>query len=134
MTNLRQIVHRFFGWTEGPDQLRFGAGVVGHTARVIIALCAAGGAVGLALSGTPAIALQIISVISGVVVVFMLGTWWFAHKHPDLAAMGGADFRKVREIQMAAQGHPRVPLMPGVADPHNPVMDRPTPEEPSDGA
>src|SRR5215471_2381515 len=98
------LLHRVFGiGEENRFDVRFGAGVVGHTTYVILAICTASGIVAWALSEHPNVAFRIVALLSGLVVLFLVGTWWFAHRHPDQAAMGGSEWRRFRELQMGAR-------------------------------
>jgi len=89
----------------------------------MIALCAAVGAIAWALPGNPQL-LAIVAVIAGVFVVFLLGTWLFAHFHPDQAAVGGSEWIKFREMQMGS----KFPLSinPPTTDPEKPLAPPPT--------
>lgn len=116
------LLHRLFGiGGEGPEHVRIGAGVVGHTTYAILAVCAAISAVSFALSGHPEYALAAIGVIALVAVIFFLGTWIFAHVHPDQAAMGGSEWRRFRQAQMASKENPNLPNFPVVPDPMQPL-------------
>jgi len=95
-----------FGFTkEGETRLKLGGGVVTHTTRLGLALMAAIVAVCYALKG-PAL-FGVIAILVGVFALYLIGTWWFADLHPDLALMGGAEFLQYHKMQMAAQ-HPEI--------------------------
>ncbi len=116
------LLHRLFGiGGEGPERVRIGAGVVGHTTYAVLAVCAAISAASFALSGHPEYALAVTGVIALVAVIFFLGTWIFAHLHPDQAAMGGSEWRRFRETQLASKNNPNLPSFPVVPDPTQPL-------------
>jgi hypothetical protein len=117
------FLHRIFGITpENADHGKLGGGVVAFTAYVVIAFCTAAGGISWALSHDPYLALGVVAVAALVVVYFLKGTWTFADKHPDQAAIGGSWWFKFREAQFAARkGVPELPLAPSVSDPSRPT-------------
>jgi hypothetical protein len=122
------ILHRVFGvGGESTGQIRFGAGVVALTTSAVITFCAAAGGVAWALSKDPYLALAVVGIMAAVVVTFFLGTWRFADKHPDQAALGGTSYLRLRELQgrlLEAKGQPEIPTLPSTTDPLKPL---PTP-------
>lgn len=115
------LLHRLFGIGERADRVRIGAGVVGHTTYAILAVCAAASAIAWGLSGSPGHALGVIAILAGLACFYFLGTWIFAHRHPDQAAMGGSEWRRFREAQFASKHQPEIPLSPGIPDPSRPL-------------
>src|SRR5712691_5321175 len=112
------ILHRVFrigGETSG--QVRLGAGVVYLTTAAFIAFCAAVGGISWALSKDPYLALAIVTVMAVVGIVFLFGTWRFADKHPDQAALGGSSWLKFRQMQLEAKGQPEMTALPSTTDP-----------------
>jgi hypothetical protein len=90
---------------------------VGHTTYVQIGVCAGVPAVAWALSGSPIIALCGIGLLVGGALAHNVGTWLFAGRYPDLAAAGGTEYRRLRELQMGAQGFSSIPEIPAISDP-----------------
>jgi hypothetical protein len=121
MANLRQMVNRWMGWSEDADHVKLGAGVIGHGRAVMLGFFAMVAVVAAALSSHTDVLLQIICIGAALVFIFLLGSWIIAWLQPDHALMGGSDLRRIREIQMAAQGHPSLPLQTPVPDPMHPV-------------
>jgi hypothetical protein len=112
------LLHRIFGvGGEPPERVRVGAGVVGHTTYALIGGCVAIGGICWALSHTPEYALGVAAIVAVLLVIFLLGTWFFANKHPDQAAMGGSEWRRFREAQIASKHHLDLPALPPISDP-----------------
>lgn len=127
------LLHRIFGITpEAADQVKLGGGVVAFTAGVAIAFFAVVGGVSWALSASPGYALGIAAISAAVAVYFLTGTWRFADKHPDQAALGGASWLKLREFQFAAKGAPQLPSSPPISDPAQPLLPPPLPDDAPD--
>jgi hypothetical protein len=72
---------------------------------------------GITLSGSPFVALSAIGILAVATLTHNFGTWRFASRHPDLAAAGGIEYRRLRELQMGAQGFSSVPEIKPVSDP-----------------
>ena len=102
------------------ESLRFARGVVPNTTYAICASVAAIAVIGWSFSSHSDIALPIIGMIAGITVIFLLGTWIFAHLHPDLALLGGAELLKLRQLEHAAKGMPQPPEDPIIEDPGRP--------------
>jgi hypothetical protein len=117
------LIHRIFGiGGEGATQLRFGAGVVYLTTAAFIAFCIASGGVAWALSKEPIFAVLMAAIMALLGMVFFLGTWRFADKHPDQAALGGSWWYKLRALQMEeAKGQPPIPTLSSSTDPLKPL-------------
>jgi len=113
------LLHRIFGiGNEGHAQIRLGAGVVYLTTTAFVAACAAIGGVCWALSRDPWFALGAAAILAVVVIFFFLGTWRFADKHPDQAALGGTYWLRFRELEIEAKGRPASqPILPSTTDP-----------------
>jgi hypothetical protein len=115
------LLHRLFGIGEPPGGARFGPGVVGHTAYVVIALLTASVAIAWALSKEAQLALHVIGTIAAVVVIYLFGTWFFSHWHPDQAAMGGSFWFKFRQMQMETKYQSDVTVLTPTTDPLKPT-------------
>lgn len=115
------LLHRLFGIGEPPGGARFGPGVVGHTTYVIIALLAASVGVAWGLAKEPLLALGVIGIIAFVVVIFLVGTWWFSHAHPDQAALGGSYWFRFRQMQFETKDQTDVTTLTPTSDPHKPI-------------
>jgi amino acid transporter len=116
------IVHRLFGiGGEGGAQVRLGAGVVNLTTTAFIAFCVAAAGISWALSRDPYLALAVVGVMAFVGLVYFVGTWIFADKHPDQAALGGSWWLKFRELQIEAKGQPDLQVLPPSTDPLQPL-------------
>lgn len=112
------ILHRLFGvGSEGPERVKIGAGVVGNTTYAVLAACAAVSAVAWGLNQHPGYAVAVIAIIAGLAAFFFLGTWIFAHLHPDQAAMGGSEWRRFREAQLASKHSQLIDASPTIPDP-----------------
>jgi hypothetical protein len=119
---LDYLLHRLLGiGEEGQVRVRFGAGVTGHSTYGITAACAAIGLVAWALREHPGYALGAMGIIAAVVLVFFVGNWVFADRHPDAAVMGGSDWRKFREAQLSSKNDPDILTLPAGPDPSRPL-------------
>ncbi len=87
---LNQLLRR----PQSGDQVRLGAGVVGHTSYVVIAAIIVIGIVALTLANNTAVCIDVVLVLGGIVAYYLNGTWKFADKHPDAAAIGGTAWPK----------------------------------------
>lgn len=96
---------------------RWGGGVVSNTTFGIVSAFAAMALICWALSAHPLFAVAICGGMLIVLIVFLLGNWWFASKHPDLAAMGGPEYASIRQRQMGTKEEPRIVDAPNVAPP-----------------
>jgi hypothetical protein len=116
------ILHRIFGIDgEALERVRTGAGVVGNTRYVIIALWAAAVPITWALSPDPIIAICAVAIFAFVTVIFFIGTWIFAERNPDQAVMGGSEYRRFRQAQLASKSSPNIPNLPPTVDPLRPL-------------
>jgi hypothetical protein len=116
------ILHRLFGiGDEAPTRVQIGGGVVINTTHAFLALCAAAGVIAWGLNGAPAFALALIGILAVILVIFLLGTWRFADRHPDQAALGGSSWLKFRQLQMEAKDTPEIPPLPPTTDPKKPL-------------
>ena len=117
------FIQRLFGRNQEnqPDQVRLGAGVVITTATVVVAAGASVTGITWALSATPAYGVTIVAMFLLVVVIFLMGTWRFADKHPDQAALGGTSWIKLREMQMRIEAKGMtLEALPSAANPELP--------------
>ena len=121
------LLHRIFGGVpEGAAKVKLGAGVVYLTTAAVIAFFVAVGGICWALSNSALIALGVVAILAVVLAVFLVGTWTFADKHPDQAALGGSWWLKYREMQMAAEaktieGRVVEPALKSSTDPTRPL-------------
>ena len=112
------LLHRLFGISpEGHERIRIGGGVVINTTHVMLGLCAAAVGIAWALAQSPSYALAIMGTLALIVLAFLIGTWLFANRNPDQAAMGGSEWRRFRESQLAAKNQPQLPPAPSITDP-----------------
>ena len=101
----------------GSQRVKLGPGVVGNTTTAVIS-----GVVGLAieavaLSSQPLVMFGVMGVTLALFLTYLIGTWRFAAKNPDLALMGGAELLQLRQLQMAVKGLPELPSSPPTTDP-----------------
>jgi hypothetical protein len=89
---------------KGLDRVRLARGVVGNTTYAVCCAFLLLVAVAFGLAAHPYIALSAIAIICGVLLVYLFGTWIFAHRHPDQALLGGAELLQWRQMDMAAKG------------------------------
>jgi len=75
-------------------ELRLGAGVVGHTTRVALCAVIVIGVLALILERNTAVAINGIVAVAVVSAYYLQGTWKFADKHPDAAALAGSSWPK----------------------------------------
>jgi hypothetical protein len=105
--NIRKLLEGF-GLAGGAEtdedgvQIELGPGIVGLTtvavivALVVVACCA------YFLAKFPLLLAGIVGTIAFLLLIYLFGTWIFAHKHPDLALLGGGKLLQYRKMQMAA--------------------------------
>jgi hypothetical protein len=108
-----------------PDQVRLGSGVVITTAAVVVAAGVSITGIAWALSAAPSYGAVVIAMFLLVVVIFLLGTWRFADKHPDQAALGGTSWLKLRQLQLRieSKGASKLDILPPTANPELPPPD-----------
>ena len=104
--NYQKLFEAFTTDDSGMDpgmRFQFGGGVVnnctrmGYATMVAIVGCAA------ALSSHPMTLLIVVGAILFAFLCYLFGNLFFAHKHPDLALMGGATLLKYRHLELAAR-------------------------------
>jgi hypothetical protein len=116
------ILHRIFGVDgEALERVRAGAGVVRNTTYVILALWVAAAPIIWALSPNPLIAIGAIAIFALVTIIYFIGTWRFAERNPDQAAMGGSEWRRFRQAQLASKSQPDIPDLPSMPNPLKPL-------------
>jgi hypothetical protein len=96
------------------DSVRFARGVVGNTTYVAGAALIAIGIIAFAFNSHPEMALVLIGIVAALATLYFFGTWIFAHLHPDLALLGGAELLKLRQLEMAAKDVQLPPNLPNV--------------------
>jgi len=115
------ILHRIFGVDgEALERVRAGAGIVRNTTYVIVALWAAAVPILWALSPDHLSQLCALAIFAFMTVFYLLGTWRFAERNPDQAVMGGSEFRRFRQSQLASKGRPHIPNLSSMPDPLKP--------------
>jgi len=87
---------------EGVSRLRLGRGVLGNTTYAVVAYLIATAAVTWSLNKTPEWALLAVLVLTTVFVVYLVGSYIFAHLHPDLAMLGDSEWLTYQQ-QMGAK-------------------------------
>jgi len=75
-------------------EIRLGSGVVGHTTRVALVAVVVIGVLALILERNTAVAINGIVAVAVVTAYYLHGTWKFADKHPDAAALAGTSWPK----------------------------------------
>ncbi len=94
-------------------ELRLGAGVVGHTTRVALVSVIIIGVLALILERNTAVAIDGIVAVAAVAAYYLNGTWKFADKHPDAAALAGTSWPKAEvKAQPVAAPVPKVEPLP----------------------
>jgi hypothetical protein len=97
-------IARFLG--ANPDsfaRVRLGRGVVGNTTYGLWATGATLIGVSFALRNSPAMALIADAGIIFVYLSYLIGTYIFAHNHPDMAMLGDTEWLKWHEHQSTAR-------------------------------
>lgn len=84
--NIQDYIGRYLGVSpEGHARVRLGRGVVGNTTYALWAVGATIVGVSWALRTTPEIALIADGGLLLIYLIYLIGTYLFANKHPDLA-------------------------------------------------
>ena len=55
--------------------------------------------------------------------LYLAGTYFFAHGHPDLAMLGDSEWLAYRQSEMAAKNHLDLNALPSTSDPLAPLID-----------
>lgn len=98
-------------------RVRFGRGVVGNTTYGFWAVCVASVGIAWAFADNPGYGVILIGGIVGTYLIFLIGTWSFAGKHPDLAMLGDSEWLRYVEHQAAIKGLAQLPASPLITDP-----------------
>jgi hypothetical protein len=98
-------------------EFRLGAGVVGHTTRVALLAVVVIGALALILERNTAVAINAIIAVAAVAAFYLHGTWKFADKHPDAAALAGTSWPKAEPKPQAAPAPKVEPVQPAKVEP-----------------
>ena len=95
----------------------YGGGVMKHTTAAMIAffVCAAGAFA--ALQSNPLLAIAAVFLLLVALLVYLIGSWRFADKHPHSTALGGSEFLRMQELGYAALGYPIIPASQPTTDP-----------------
>lgn len=99
------------------ERFRWGGGVVTNTTAAVVAAFIAIATAAWALAAHPIIAVCVIGCVLVLAVLYLLGTWRFADKHPDLAALGGTEYLKYRQLEMGTKEIPSIPAAENVVAP-----------------
>jgi hypothetical protein len=114
---------RIFGPNlEGMARLRLGRGVVGNTTYALYAAVAAAVGITWALDNSPGMALLADAGIGVTYLIYLFGTYIFAHSHPDLAMLGDSEWLAYRQSEMASKDQPNLPALPPTSDPSRPII------------
>jgi hypothetical protein len=110
------------GLWQGPlalYRIRFGTGVLGRLTTNLIAILSVFGAAGIIslLAGYPGIAVGCLACCAMSYLINHASTMIFAHWNPTAALLEGADFVRVREIEMASKDLPSLGSHPNIAAP-----------------
>ena len=120
MDRLQGVLHKMLGTRpEGYARVRLGRGVVGNTTYGLYAVCAAVVGISAALSGNPTAALYADAGVLVCYVLYLAGTYAFAHLHPESAALGDTEWLKWHQSQIAAKDLPTIPVIAPSLDPHS---------------
>lgn len=103
---------------EGLARIRLGRGVVGNTTYAFISVVAAVAVVAFFFKGNLTVGAWIIGALLLVFVIYFLGIFWFAHKHPNVAMLGDAEYLQLMESKMAAAGLRTLPKGEIIEDPN----------------
>jgi hypothetical protein len=117
MFDLRRLLDAARGHPEGMARVRLGRGVVGNTTYASIAFFGAFVAVVVALRNTPIFAIAAVCVLLVAYVIYLLGTYLFADKHPDRAMLGDSEWLQFQQMHYAALGVANVPASRAGPDP-----------------
>jgi hypothetical protein len=108
---------------EGVARLRLGRGVVGNTTYAFYAAVAAMVLVTGALHNSASMAFAADVFIGIMYLIYLAGTYFFAHGHPDLAMLGDSEWLAYRQSEMAAKHHLNIDALPSTSDPSMPLID-----------
>jgi hypothetical protein len=90
--------------TASLDRIRLARGVVGKASYVVGAAIIGLGSIGLALAlHEPFYALIVGLLIPVIFAVYFSGALWFAHRHPGVALLEGAELIQWQQMEMAAK-------------------------------
>jgi hypothetical protein len=87
--------------------LKFGPGVIGRTAIPITVFLAVGGLIAWAVHGVLWATLLVFFTLALVVLLYLIFSFWFAHKHPNHAVMESGTLVRYTEIMQGA-GDPNI--------------------------
>jgi hypothetical protein len=88
---------------EGIARFRLGRGVLGNTTYAFWAAIAGAVAMTVALRNEPSMALIADGGIAVVFLIYLFGTYAFAHTHPDMAMLGDMEWLQWYKDQMGAK-------------------------------
>lgn len=100
-----------------PPEGKFGPGMIGHATRALIGLFVAAAGISWAFSAHESTALLMVGILAIVFVVFFVGILLFARKYPDIAALGGSEWRQYQETLMGAKDPKIIDASPNVEPP-----------------
>ncbi len=109
-------------FTEKAAKVRLPGGIFGKTCYVLIAVCGAFATIAWA-ARSPTVAYVALGLLS---IIILFGLWRmfdFAHSHPEVAVLEGAELLHLREIQLAQKGRGEIPVTTSEAsDPSSPLL------------
>lgn len=85
------------------SRVQLGPGVVANTTTALVASVIATAAEAYFLREQPAVMFGAMAMTLILTLVYLVGTWRFAERQPDLALMGGAELLQLRRMQMGAK-------------------------------
>jgi hypothetical protein len=94
------------------DRIRLARGVVGKASYVAGATIFALGVVAFTLRD-PAYLFYVAALAVSVFVIYFVGILWFAHKHPGLSLLEGAELIQWRQMEMTANNVPEATRIAG---------------------
>jgi hypothetical protein len=114
MPKSKPAMSDFVGGLGAVANMRFGPGVVGRIGSVLMVFIVAMGAIGLVLAVTrPDLLLHLIYLVAAIVVLFVVGSFVYAHVQPQAAALDSAHWAKVltHDVMRAGPGGETVELV-----------------------
>jgi hypothetical protein len=106
--NVKQILEAVGVSEASLDRVRLSQGVVGKSSYVAGIALLALLVVAYSLKDSGYL-LAVGCLIFSLFAAYFGGVIWFAHKHPDMALLEGAELVQWRQIEMAAKGQPSLP-------------------------
>ena len=115
--SLAAILKNFGLSEESGDRVRLGRGVVGRTTYAVVAALVVLALV--AWRGDPAMLFWIAVLTLVLFLAYFGGVLWFAHRHPGVALLEGAELLRWRQTELAAKGIASIPPVPALQEPES---------------